>query len=71
MEKVDVIKSRIKYLLKHSELTQKQIADAVNVSQSCIAHYAKGDILPALDTFAKLCEVLDTDANYILGLSDN
>ena len=26
--------------------------------------------LPALDTFAKLCVLLDLDANYLLGITD-
>ncbi|MDE6201377.1 MAG: hypothetical protein K2M47_05835 [Clostridiales bacterium] len=31
-----------------------------------MAHYIKGDILPAPDTFANLCKLLDGDTNYIL-----
>ncbi len=49
-------------------MTQTDIAKALNITQSTIAHYLKGDISPSLDTFANLCKVLDADANYILCL---
>ena len=29
----------------------------------------KADIFPALDTFAKLCALLDVSSDYILGIS--
>ena len=71
METTDIIKIRIKELIKQSGVSQNELADVLNVSQSCIAHYIKGDILPSLDKFAKLCEFLDVDANYILGIKNN
>ncbi len=70
MEKVDIIKNRLKEALQRSKYTQTDLAGLVSISQSCIAHYLKGDILPSLDTFSKLCEVLDEDANYILGIKE-
>lgn len=47
-------------------MSQTYISRKLNISQSTIAHYLKGDILPALDTLANLCKLLDVDANYIL-----
>ena len=52
--------------IKQSGLTQKSIAEKVNVSQQTISHYIKGDKMPALDTLANLCVYLDLDANEIL-----
>lgn len=68
MEKLEYIKLKLKEIISQSNLSQNQIAEYLGVSQSCIAHYVKGDIVPSLDTFAKLCEVLDADANYVLGI---
>ena len=45
-------------------------SEKLNVSQSNIAHYIRGDIMPALDTFANLCDILDVDPAYILCLED-
>ena len=42
------------------------LAAALGVSQQTVSHYVKGDKLPALDTLANLCRVLDADANDIL-----
>lgn len=59
---------RIAEAIKNSGLTQTEIARRLNIKQSNISHYIKGDKLPALDTLANLCKLLDVDANYILCL---
>ncbi|MDE6618749.1 MAG: helix-turn-helix domain-containing protein [Clostridiales bacterium] len=64
--KSEQIGKRIAEAIRQSGLTQTAIAKELNISQSTIAHYIKGDILPALDTFANLCKLLDIDTNYIL-----
>ncbi len=66
MIKSEQIGKRIAEAIRQSGLTQTAIAKELNISQSTIAHYIKGDILPALDTFANLCKLLDIDTNYIL-----
>lgn len=60
------IRSKIIEAIKQSGMTQTAIAEALQVSQSTIAHYVRGDILPALDTLANLCVILDLDANDVL-----
>lgn len=62
------IQLRLAQAIKQSGKTQTAIAKELNLSQSAIAHYVKGDIFPALDTFANLCKLLDLDTNYILCL---
>ncbi len=47
-------------------MTQTAIAKAVNVKPTQICSYLKGRKMPALDTLANLCKLLDVDANYIL-----
>ena len=43
-----------------------QIFKELNIRQSNISQYIKGQKMPALDTLANLCKLLDVDANYIL-----
>ena len=62
------IQEKIAQAIKNSGLTQKVISQKLNIAQPNISHYVKGDKLPALDTFANLCAVLDLDANDILKL---
>lgn len=64
------IQIKISEAIKQSGLTQTELSRKLNVRQSNISHYIKGDKLPALDTFANLCKVLDIDANYILCLDE-
>jgi len=67
---IDKIKIGLKEAIEKSGKTQKEIAEKLSVTQSCIAHYVKGDIVPALDTFANLCKVIDVSADDILCIDD-
>ncbi len=63
------IQQRITEAIKQSGLTQTEIARRLNIKQQTIACYISGRALPALDTFANLCIILDLDANEILGIN--
>lgn len=54
--------------MKNSKLTQTEIAKGINVKHQTVAQYLSGRALPALDTFANLCVLLDVDPAEILGL---
>lgn len=60
------IQERIAEIIKQSGLTQKSIAEKLNVKQQTVQQYVSGRSMPALDTLANLCKLLDVDANYIL-----
>ena len=60
------VQKKLACAIQNSGLKQKDIATRLDVSQQTISHYMKGDKMPSLDTFAKLCAVLDLDANDIL-----
>lgn len=64
------IHERIAEAIKHSGLTHTEIARRLGIRQQTVSHYVKGDKLPALDTLANLCAVLDLDANDILCVND-
>ncbi len=68
--KVELIKSRLKNEIKSSSMTIKEIASKVDISPEMITQYCTTKKLPRLDTFAKLCEVLQVSADYLLGLED-
>jgi len=63
---LEKIKTRIAEEIKQSGMSQTAIAKAIGVSQQVISSYIHGRKLPALDTLANLCKLLDLDANYIL-----
>ena len=60
------IQKRLAEAIRQSGKTQTAIAKKLQIHQATISHYIKGDKMPALDTLANLCKVLDLDANYIL-----
>lgn len=63
---LEQIQKRLAEAIKQSGMTQTAIAKALNVNTTQICSYIKGRKLPALDTLANLCKLLDLDANYIL-----
>ncbi len=63
---LEQIQSRLAEAINNSGKTQTEIAKELNIRQSNISQYIKGQKMPALDTLANLCKLLDVDANYIL-----
>lgn len=63
---LEQIRERLIQEIKVSGMTYTDIANKLNISRSSISHFVRGDILPALDTLANLCQILDLDADYIL-----
>lgn len=61
---------RISETIKQSNYTQKQIAQILNISESNISNWKKGENLPSVDILYKLCILLDESADYLLGLED-
>ncbi len=64
------IQRRLRECIAASGIQQKEIAKAVCVSPQTVSKYMKQDIFPALDTFAKLCALLDVRSDYILGIAE-
>lgn len=70
MVTLDQIRERLQEAIKQSGMSQTAIAKILNIKQQTIACYLMGKAMPALDTFANLCAVLDVDPAYILCLTD-
>ena len=64
------IQKKIADMIRQSGMTQTALAQKIGVKQQTIAQYLSGRAMPALDTFANLCAVLDVSADYLLGLED-
>lgn len=57
--------------LKLSNMTQEQLAKEVGVKRQQISCYLHGKKMPAIDTLANLCKVLNIDANDLLCIDNN
>ncbi len=60
------IQKRLAEAIEQSNMKKSQIAKELNIDPTQISSYVKGRKMPALDTLANLCKILDVDTNYIL-----
>lgn len=49
-----------------ANLTQQQIADAIGLDRSAIAHYEKGDSTPNFKNLYEICNLLNISAEELL-----
>lgn len=70
MVTLNKIRAKLQEAIKQSGLSQTEIANKIGVGQQTVSEYLHGKSMPALDTFANLCAVLDLDANEILCVSE-
>ena len=64
------IRLKLQNEIKLSGLSKTELARKIGVDRSVIWQYLSGRAMPALDTFAKICAVLDLDANEILCVNE-
>ena len=67
---MEIIRQRIREEILNSKYSQSELARLLGIKQQSVNDYCRMKTLPALDTLAKLCMLLDIDANYILGITD-
>lgn len=65
-----IFQKRIIEAIKESKYTQKEIAKKLNLSESNITNWKKGENLPSVETLYNLCILLNESADYLLGLED-
>ncbi len=61
---------RVTEVIKANHFTQKEIANAIGISESNITNWKNGQNLPSVEVLYKLCVLLDESADYLLGLTD-
>ena len=62
---------RIRDLREDRDLTQKQMAKALNCSQQVYSNYELGQRDIPTDILIKLSKIYGVSVDYILGISDN
>lgn len=64
------IREKLTDAINNSGMTQIEIATKLGIRQSVVSDYLHGKKMPALDTFANLCKILDVDSADILCIND-
>ena len=61
----------LKKIRKEKKITQKQIADFLNIKQQAISQYESGITIPKADVLRKIAECLDVSVNYLLDSTED
>lgn len=61
---------RLQELRKDYNLSQKELAAKLNLSEFTISSYEHNKTEPSDDTFTALCDLFDVSADYLLGRID-
>lgn len=57
---------KIRYLRKHQELTQAEVANGINILQSTYSNYEQGTREPDISTIKRLANFFDVSIDYLL-----
>lgn len=68
MVTLEMIRAKLVEAIRQSGKSQTALAKLIGVGQQTVSEYLHGKSMPALDTFANLCGVLDVDPSEILCL---
>ena len=68
---IEEIQKRLREAIAYGNVSQKELAEKLQINPSTVSKYMRLNKYPSLDTFANICEILDVSSDYILGLSDH
>lgn len=58
---------RLTQLRENKDLSKKQLAQILHVSDSCISQYEKGSSMPGYDTLLSISQYFGVSIDYLLG----
>ncbi len=61
---------RLKELLKFENISQKEFAQRVGVSQSCVTFWIKGERQPTAENIYMISVTFSVSADYLLGIDE-
>ncbi|KKW72453.1 MULTISPECIES: helix-turn-helix domain-containing protein [Lactococcus] len=68
---IEFFGDKLKSVRKSRHLTQLELSKKLDVSKGTISAYEQSLSYPSIETLTKLCFILDTSADYLLGISDD
>ena len=58
---------KLQEAIKTSTLNYAELARKLNITKATMSMYKSGKALPSLETFDKICDLLDVSADFLLG----
>jgi len=70
MQNLELFASRIKKLRKQKNLSQKELGEALGLTQKAISTIENGNRTTTIEKLILLAKFFDVSADYLLGLKD-
>lgn len=67
---MEIFHQRLKETMREKKVSQTKLAKIIGVSQQSVWEWLN-ESYPSLERFRQICEVLNVDANFLLGLNIN
>ncbi|MDN5277920.1 MAG: hypothetical protein PWR01_1885 [Clostridiales bacterium] len=67
---MDMFIKRLQELLDERDMTQRELAERIGVTEVTISRYIKGERKPRIDTVGKIAEAFGVSIDYLLGYSN-
>lgn len=68
---IEFFGDKLKSVRKSRHITQLELSKRLGVAKGTISAYEQSLSYPSIETLTKLCFILDTSADYLLGISDD
>lgn len=62
---------RLKEVRKLNGLSQKQLAQLLDLSDTSISNWERGTSYPSLESLVNICTTCNVSANYLLGIEED
>lgn len=67
----DLFAQNLRGIIGRREISQKELADMLNISQQTVSRWIQGINAPSLERFVQLCNTLDINAEDLIGSNDD
>ncbi|MDN5277313.1 MAG: hypothetical protein PWR01_1278 [Clostridiales bacterium] len=67
---MDIFIKRLQELLDEKDMTQRELAERIGVTEVTISRYINGERKPRIDIIGKIAEVFGVSIDYLLGYSN-
>ncbi len=70
MKTQEVFSHRLRKLRKERKMSQKELAQALNLSDVSVSRYELGTAQPSIETIQTICNLFGVTSDYLIGTTD-